>query len=294
MLGEIAHRQQSFPAFVRPVVQFGHATCNGRLTLATGDPINTAGSTGGTLYFTPYNGNYIGLYDGSATWNLLPFSEVSIAVPGTTGVYDVFAYNNSGTLTLETLAWTNTTTRATSLVFQDGVYVKSGATTRRYIGTIYSVSGTATDNATLRGVWNYSNRVQKVLFNSDSTSSYTYTTNGVWRLMDASASWTIKVVVGQNDSLIDVKVTAVITSTNVNVYYYLGVGYDRTNGNDSNYGNARIAGVVISLCPSPGLINRPDIGLHSYNGVEYNDGGQSGVTVYPLGAPNGITALWTC
>jgi hypothetical protein len=51
-------------------------------------------------------------------------------------VYDVFLYDSGGTPTLEILAWTGNTTRATALTTQDGVLVKSGDASRRSLGTV--------------------------------------------------------------------------------------------------------------------------------------------------------------
>ena len=113
--------------------------CGGRLTLTSGTPVTTADVTGaGTLYYTPYVNGQIALYDGSSTWTVYTFTERSLALTVTSGKnYDVFAYNNSGTVTLElSAAWTNDTTRADALTTQNGVTVKSGATTRRWLGTI--------------------------------------------------------------------------------------------------------------------------------------------------------------
>ena len=110
---------------------------SGRLTLTSGTPVLTGSVTSaGTVYFTPYKGNQIGLYTGSA-WKLMTFSELSITLStlSASTAYDVFAYDNSGTVALETVAWTNSTTRATALTTQDGVMVKSGTTTRRYLGS---------------------------------------------------------------------------------------------------------------------------------------------------------------
>jgi len=56
------------------------AICNGRLTLSSGIPVLNADVdvTGATiLYFTPYMGDKIALYDGTK-WNLYAFSEISI------------------------------------------------------------------------------------------------------------------------------------------------------------------------------------------------------------------------
>ena len=105
-----------------------------RLTLTSATPVTPADVTGATtIYCTPYKGNQIALYDGSSSWNTRTSAEFSLALGTLTSgkPYDVFCYDNAGTPTLEFLAWTNDTTRATALVYQDGVLVKSGATTRR-------------------------------------------------------------------------------------------------------------------------------------------------------------------
>jgi hypothetical protein len=152
---------------------------NFRLTLTTGVPVTTTDVTGAsTVYLTPYNGNQIALYNGT-TWELLTTAQVSLALSGLTAnrPYDVFAWNNAGTVTLETLVWTNDSTRATALAYQDGVLVRSGSTTRRYLGTFYSTGTTTTeDSAKLRVLYNYYNRVDRSLFAAPSGSSYTYTT----------------------------------------------------------------------------------------------------------------------
>jgi hypothetical protein len=91
--------------------------CQGRLTTESGVPVSTSDRTAqGTLYFTPYNGGLVSLHDGTR-WKLYAFTERSLALSGLTSAlpYDVFLFDNSGTLTLEFTAWTNGTTRATAL-----------------------------------------------------------------------------------------------------------------------------------------------------------------------------------
>jgi hypothetical protein len=145
-------------------------TISGRLTLESSVPISTTDqSAKTTLYFTPYLGNHISLYDGSA-WSSTTFAETSLSLAGFTASkpYDIFGYLSSGTFTLEAVVWTNTTTRATSLATQDGVYVKSGSATKRYLGTIYinSSGGQTDDTAAKRYVWNYYNRLRRALLRS--------------------------------------------------------------------------------------------------------------------------------
>lgn len=154
----------------------------GRLTTESGVPVSTGDRTAqGTIYYTPYTHNQIHLYTG-AVWRLYSFTEPSLALSSLTSGrnYDVFLYDNSGTLTLElSAAWTNDTTRADALTTQDGVLVKSGATTRRYLGTIRTTGTTTTeDSATTRFVWNLCNREPRTNASSNATS-HTYTTGAV-------------------------------------------------------------------------------------------------------------------
>jgi hypothetical protein len=115
--------------------------CDFRLTPTTGVPVTTSDVlAAGTLFCSPYRGNSIALFDGASTWNVRTSAEFSIAVPAVASqMYDVFCFDNAGVPTLELLAWTNDTTRATALVLQNGVLVKSGATTRRSDGDFVSV-----------------------------------------------------------------------------------------------------------------------------------------------------------
>jgi hypothetical protein len=151
----------------------------GRLTLTSGVSVTSADVVGAsTIFYTPHVGNTIPLFNGT-NWELLTFTERSLVLSGLISgrPYDVFAYNNAGTVTLEILAWTNDTTRATALAYQDGVLVRSGSTTRRYLGTFYSTGTTTTeDSAKLRVLYNYYNRVDRSLFAAPSGTSYTYTT----------------------------------------------------------------------------------------------------------------------
>lgn len=140
----------------------------GRLTLQSGAPISLSDQADKTmLYYTPYIGNIIALYDGSSAWSLVTFAELSLNISGFAKdkPYDIFCYNNSGTATLEGLMWTSAKTRATALTRQDGVLVKTGATTRRYLGTIYMNSSNKCDDTRInRNVWNMYNRVPRHLF----------------------------------------------------------------------------------------------------------------------------------
>lgn len=200
--------------------------CNGRLTLQTGTPVTGSDVSGSTLYFTPYGGNRISLYNGSL-WKVSVFSEVSLAISGLSATtnYDVFLYLNSTTPTLELTAWTNDTTRATALVSQNGVLVRSGATTRRYLGTLRpTAANTLADSASRRLLWNYCNPVVRHLSRADTTDTWTY--NSItWRAANNTTANSVDMVFGLEDVLLKARALSVgRSSAAANTRFASGIG----------------------------------------------------------------------
>lgn len=185
----------------------------GRLTLTSGTPVTTADVTGaGTIYYTPYLHDRIRIYDGTR-WKVYFFTERSLALSLTSGKnYDVFIYDNAGTLTLElSAAWTNDTTRADALTTQDGVTVKSGALTRLWLGTIRasgtnttedSGGGTTSQVGGKRFVSNAYNRVLRNITVIDTTDSWSYTTNTV-RQTNAATGNKVEFVLCRADIIVN-------------------------------------------------------------------------------------------
>jgi len=189
--------------------------CDGRITLETGVPISSTDQTAKTnLFFTPYNGNQITIYDGSA-WKLFTFTQLTLALGTLTSAlsYDVFIYDNSGTPTLELLAWTSATVRATALVIQDGVYVKTGATTRRWLGSFYTTSTTTTeDSRAKRLLYNAYNQVPRSLLVLDTTDSWTYTTD-TYRQANGATANQVAVMTGLAENALTVRVQVLTNGT---------------------------------------------------------------------------------
>lgn len=246
---------------------------NGRLTLESGEPVSTTDQTAKTtLYFTPYQGNQIALYDGTA-WGIHSLSELSLSLSGYTANtnYDIFIYDNSGTLTLESVAWTNNTTRATSLTTQDGVYAKSGATTRRYLGTIRTTSttGQCEDSESSRFVWNLYNQQSRTLIKSKGLmvleSSHTY--NGTYRQWDADSDAQVNFVLGLNLSAVLVILYGeASSSTSANPSYAIvGQALDRTTGYDTTVFRRIIVSTGTTANTGGGsasTFHNPGIGYH--------------------------------
>ena len=210
----------------------------GRLTASTGVPVTIADVSGATsIYYTPYIGDKIALYDGSS-WNIRTFTQITISLSGFTAIkpYDVFAYDNSGTVTIETLIWTNNSTRATALAYQNGVLVKSGVTTRRYLGTVYinASGGQTEDTMVKRYLWNYYNRVPRPLQKLETTDSWTYTT-ATYRQANADTANQVDTCVGVAEVLLNLNVLGLAASTqgDNNVTVQVGIDEGGTTANDS-------------------------------------------------------------
>lgn len=210
----------------------------GRLTLTSGLPVTTSDVTAATsVYFTPYKSNYLSVWNSTqSVWITLPFNEITISVPASTSqMYDVFAYNNSGALACETLAWTNDTTRATSLVLQNGIYCKNGDVTRRYIGSFRTttVSGQTEDSLAKRYVWNYNNRVARSMKVVDTTDTWNYST-AAYQQANANAANQLDFIVGLSEDVVDaISTNVVFNSTSTSRATRSGIGLDSTTVNSA-------------------------------------------------------------
>jgi hypothetical protein len=229
--GTAGHVLTSGGASADPTYQPNGFVCEGRLTLTSGTPVTMADVTGATtIFWTPFQGNRISLY-GSSGWATITFAETSLALGTVTSglLYDVFAYNNSGTLALEKLAWTNGTTRATALTTQDGVLVKSGDATRRFLGTFYTTSTTTTEDSLLkRFVWNYYNRQPRNLAYT-TTGSHTYTT-ATWRSWNNDATARVEFIIGVAEQHLFGMVGMRAANSTGSVLLGTGFGIDSTTG----------------------------------------------------------------
>lgn len=236
-----------------------------RLTLSSGNPVADA-SSAATLCYTPYLHDLICLWDGTR-WVQVQSGEVSMSLSGLTAsiCYDIFAFLSSGFLSFEKLAWTSATARtATGVTIQDGRYCKSGDKTRLYLGTFYSNStSNVNDNAGDRQVWNmYNRRLRKLLVQS-STTTWTYGL-AAWRSPNGSALYA-GAVQGLAEDLLTVRVEC-SGFPNANSEGMVGVGLDRTNGNDAT-SYATFSGSL--YCPVTAEYNDiPGIGYHKYQWVE--------------------------
>lgn len=246
----------------------------GRLTLTTGTAVTTADVTAaGTLYFTPYHGDTIGLYTGSI-WVPVVFSELSIALSGGTASkpHDVFLDYNGGTPQLAILAWTNDTTRATALTTQDNVYVKTGDTQQRYLGTIYiDGSNQSEDSLANRLVWNLHNRVDRPLKVTDATDNWAYTT-ATWRQARATAANKVTFVQGIATDAISVHLHAGCTGNTADAPSN-ALGVDSTSSPSGVWGHNAIGATNHRMQNTASYNGVPGIGYHYVAWLENGAGG---------------------
>lgn len=268
----------------------------GRLSLTTATPVTSSDVTAATtLYYTAYRGDRISLFDGTSTWNIRTCTEISIAIPATTStVYDVFIYDNLGTPTLELLAWTNDTTRATAIARQNGRLVKSGTTTRRFVGCVRTttVSGQTEDSAQKRWTYNYYNRKPRLVRRTDPANAWTYTI-ATMRQGNANVLNQIDVLQGVAESTIDVSLNIYVANSGGGLNVVAGIGEDSTttlSANQTGQGFltvlAAFAGINQAL--SARLVIVPAVGRHFYSHNEYSQA--ASVTTWNVADPLGLFA----
>lgn len=127
---------------------------NLRVSLSSGSAVPSANQLNSqNIFIWPYNGNEIALYSTALLrWQVVRFSGVlsfSLAPASIANRnYDIYIYNSgtalSPTLAIEYVAWPNDTTKPTRGE-QDGVQVRAGNPSRRFIGVVRTTSaGTST------------------------------------------------------------------------------------------------------------------------------------------------------
>ncbi len=278
-------------------------TPGGRITLESGVPVSTSSQTSkSTIYYTPYVHDCVRLYDGTRP-KLYQFTERSLALSGLTSGknYDVFIYDNAGTLTLElSAAWTNDTTRADALAWQAGVgWVKSGAATRLHLGLIRTTGTTTTelvfggaDTAARCFIRNRYNRVRGAFAWWDTTDSWTYTT-ATWREKRASSNNRFSFVADEGGGVITARARAVSANgsqTRANAF-----GFDSTSAFDANcspgYMSAIVAEDVLTT-----ISRQVPLGFHYLAELEYSGSGSTTTWYGDAGVPTwfqtGATAEW--
>ncbi|MHC1773502.1 MAG: hypothetical protein AB9907_17540 [Flexilinea sp.] len=175
--------------------------CQGRLTLASGEPFPAADiNAQNTLYFTPCLGNKISLFSEENGWGTWPFSQLSAVLTGLRPdcCYDAFVgFNSAGSIGLSLVEWASLTARSEALVYQDGILVLASGRKWRYVGTIgISSDGYSQDTITDRNIWNLYNQYKRPLRKLCAVSNTQNPAQNAWVPYAADANLYVSAVIG--------------------------------------------------------------------------------------------------
>jgi hypothetical protein len=254
-----------------------------------------------TIYYTPYQGNQVPVWNGNA-WTILYCPELTNvttqtassnagpAIVAASSNYDLFVWSNSGTCTLTRgPLWTNNTTRSNTLTYQNGILVNNsgitngpGANNGTFVGTVHSNGSSTIDYifgaAALGGtacslqVWNEYNRVLTPCAVTDNGAGYSYTSATI-RQARASAGNQISFVLGQQEDAVSFAYNteaSIAASGSVTT----GVGFDST----TTYGiqpfkNGSSNSITSNVTSGMWAIG---IGTHTLSANESTDGTNGG------------------
>jgi len=211
----------------------------GRLTLQTNVPVMTSSVAGATIVrYTPYHGLFVPIFNGSIFVPTSIGTELSQATtdstksPSATGanqVYDMFVWNDSGTIRCTRgPSWTTggsntvrgTGAGSTQLQLLNGILVNQFAITNgpaasqgTYVGTIASNAGSTIDyifgslgtggaQTASHFVWNIYNRVSVITNVVESTASWTSSLTA-FRASNGSTANRINFVLGLAEDSVD-------------------------------------------------------------------------------------------
>ena len=225
----------------------------GRLTLTTATPVTASDVTAATaVYYTPDGGNICPVYNGSS-FVPLTFTELTltlVASHASGNNYDVFFFNDAGTVTIGTgPAWSSATSRGTGagtteLSILKGFRVNTVAITLRNGSTTYSVdaqeatylgtfrttttNGQTEDSISKRFLWNMYRRAARLIKFVPGTDSWNYSTAS-FQQAAGSTSFQVDVVEALQIDLTHVSIQAsFINSTSTRRSGSIGVGIDST------------------------------------------------------------------
>lgn len=271
----------------------GQVVPGGRLTLVTGDPLPTTDQLAKTtVYYTPYVHSFISIYDsalGLFVRRDFNAANPSVAVPATTNTpFDVFAFWTGTAVGLETVNWTNDTTRATAIARLNGVFCKSTDATRIYLGTCRTtaVSDQCEDSLTKRFVMNEYNRKERPLQKALTGSGYTYSATTV-RQTNANTANKVEFMAGRPDVWLHIQSTQYLISNAAETASAAGCALNSTTsrGGQAVQFSLGLAGAGVLVGSS--IREYPSERLNAVNAVE-NGAGTGTQTWFASGGDRGL------
>lgn len=276
----------------------------GRLTLASGVPVmTTTQSAKTTLYYAPYEGRHVPLWDGSSAFAMTDTGgELSQATTDTTkspaavttnSNYDVFVWSDSGTMrATRGPAWSSSSSRGTGagtteLELLNGIYVNKNAITngpaaRRgtYVGTVRSNGSSQLDwtlgssasggGAAVLNVWNMYNRVKVSTYVGETADTWTYA-SATWRPVNNSANNSISFVYGvQGDGASFWASFGGTGAGSPSAFGGLSLGLDSTSSPSAGATYGYIPNTDFTTSLHAALHTQPAAGSHVVTALEYS------------------------
>ncbi|CAB5222738.1 hypothetical protein UFOVP374_29 [uncultured Caudovirales phage] len=274
------------------VVAGGSVLPQGRLTLTTAVPVTTSDVTAATtLYYTPYQGDKVPIYDGTS-FTATTFTELSQATTDSTKspaavaaskVYDIFVWNDSGTIRCTRgPAWTNDTTRGYTLTLTNGIFLNTSLITNgpaalrgTFVGTVYSnASSQLNDSAAKRHVWNAYNRVTKSMACATETAnSWSYATATI-RQANANTANQLDYVCGAAEDCVTARADSSYANDSAGEFTGIGIGVDSTTAfvTNSLMAFAQIAAANTTVTQQASWNGVPGVGRHFITWLERGSG----------------------
>ena len=268
----------------------------GRLTLTTATPVMVSDVSNSTsIFYALYKHDQVPIYNGTA-WTMTTFTELTNTTTDSTvnpaavaadSNYDLFVWNDAGTLRLgRGPAWTSATGRGTGAgttelervlgVWTNKVDITNGPAAQRgtYVGTVRSDSASTIDwelgGSAANGdpgflyVWNAYNRVQVNIQVRDTTDTWTYATNTV-RSANGSTSNRVSAVFGLNEESVSASYNGCGT-IGAGVTMEVGIGLDTTSAHSGTFpffSNVAMTGNQVGSYEG-----FPGLGHHFFQAVE--------------------------
>lgn len=260
----------------------------GRLTLQTATPVMiTTQAAKTTIFYTPYNGMLVPIYNGTIFTMTSIGAELSQLTTDTTkspaavaanSNYDKFVWSDAGTMRCTRgPAWTSATVRSagTALVMVNGILVNAVSITNgpaaqrgTYVGTVRSNAASQIDwtygtvavggGAGVFGVWNAYNRRLVASMSGNSTDTWTYASTTV-RAANGSATLRHSFVCGLAEDAFEADYGTMTDNTGE-----IGIGYDVTNAFSGRQGVSYITvGNMVS-----GSYATTALGFHFFQACE--------------------------
>lgn len=271
----------------------------GRLTLTSATPVLTADvSAATTVYYTPYTGRAIPLYDGT-DFTMVNFAELSNVLANTaTGKagadatnakpYDFFVWDDAGTLRLTRgPAWTSDAARAagTALTRVNGIWLNNASITNgpaasrgTYVGTTRGDTGATTVTLTIVnplaagggavwvGLWNAYNRIDLDSTCRDSTGSHSLAASTV-RAWNNGTGMRATMVRGLDEDSVKATFNMEVQGA-ASVVITAGIGLDVTNARAAGSYSGVFAAGTNEFTVQGTYGGLPGLGVHFLQGLE--------------------------